>query len=765
LNTKNFLQKGLIISTLLLSNLVWSASASSEHAIVSSNANGNILYVKPDAPESGTCSSWADACRLQSALGAAIAGNEIRVAAGVYYPGSAGDARTVTFQLKDGVALYGGFAGNESSREQRDWMENLTILSGDIDGDGTLSGNAYHVVSSSVAYTTTVLDGFSITAGNANSVSNPDDRGGGIYNNGGSPTLINVTFYGNNASSAGGGMATNNGSPIMTNVNFSGNSAQLGGAMYNTDNSPTLTNVTFYGNSASFYGGGMYNFSANPTLINATFYGNDAVISGGGMYNYSSSLTLTNATFYGNDAVTGGGIDCESGSSTLTNDILWGNTPDQISGSANVTYSDIQDGYAGISNINIYPMFVDSASGNLRLLPFTAAIDSGNNSAVPPNVTTDLDGSPRMVDYTGKGTSVVDMGAYEAQVESMIIYVDKDAPGAIHDGTSWVNAFTGLQAALAAANGINEIWVAKGVYYPGLNGNRLATFLLRDNVALFGGFDGSETAREQRSGTNNHTLLSGDIDHNGELGGNAYHVVTSRYSNSTAVLDSFTITAGNDERTSDPYTIGVGGGMYNISSSPTLTNLTFSGNQAVNGGGMFNNYSNPTLRNITFSGNSASDDGGGMYNYILSNPSLTNVTFSGNSAQSDGSGMANTNSNPTLTSVILWGNTPTLSQIYNSSSTPVVTYSDVQGGYSGVGNINADPLLGALADNGGSTFTHALLAGSPAIDAGSPTCPPPDTDQRGVRRPIDGDGDGEAICDMGSFEAQSNLYLPIILKP
>ncbi len=355
-------------------------------------------------------------------------------------------------------------------------------------------------------------------------------------------------------------------------------------------------------------------------------------------------------------------------SPTLTNAILWGNTPDQIAGDpATVTYSDIQGGYAGTGNINADPKFVDAASGNLRLQPGSPAIDAGNNAAVPTGVTTDLDGSPRLVDIPGVPNSVagyVDMGAYEAQPSAPILYVDREAPGPVHDGKTWAQAFTGLQTALATAGVGTEIWVAQGVYYPGSPINRTATFQLVKGVALYGGFAGAETTREQRDWSAHQTMLSGDIDHNDVTAGgvvtdtarisgsNAYHVVSSAGVTTTAVLDGFTITGGNANGSDLEHRWG--GGMYNDGSSPTLSNVTFSGNSAsYNGGGMsttitathaeqrdllrqqrklqaagckvsscffffffFYNYnSNPTLSNVTFSGNSASYYGGGMYNY------------------------------------------------------------------------------------------------------------------------------------------------------
>jgi len=194
-----------------------------------------VRYAAPSAMGSGNCSSWANACTLQTALAGAASGDEIWVKMGVHYPGS---NRTDTFTLKNGVALYGGFAGTETSRDQRDWQANLTILSGDIDQNDTNTdgnyiaetwddiqgNNAYHVVTGNGSNNTAVLDGFIITAGQANG-SFPHYYGGGMYNSSSNPTLTNVTFSGNSATFGGGMYNNNNSNPTLTNVTFSGNSA------------------------------------------------------------------------------------------------------------------------------------------------------------------------------------------------------------------------------------------------------------------------------------------------------------------------------------------------------------------------------------------------------------------------------------------------------------------------------------------------------------------------------------------------------------
>jgi hypothetical protein len=306
-----------------------------------------ILHVKPSASGDASCSDWDSACTLQTALGVAAPGDEIWVVQGVHKPGvDRGD----TFQLKSGVAVYGGFAATETSREERDWETHVTVLSGDIDGNdltdphGVLTttahisgSNSYHVVTGSGVDATAVVDGFTITGGDADSYpvsvcgsacgggmyndgSNPTLAniifsanaayfGGGMYNRyGSSPALTNVTFSGNSADYGGGMCNSYSSSPALTGVTFSGNFAYLGGGMYNSNSSPALANVTFSSNSAE-YGGGMDNLnSSSPALINVTFSDNSAYL-GGGMYNSnSSSPVLTDVTFSGNSADAGGGM-------------------------------------------------------------------------------------------------------------------------------------------------------------------------------------------------------------------------------------------------------------------------------------------------------------------------------------------------------------------------------------------------------------------------------------------------------------------------
>jgi len=249
---------------------------------------------------------------------------------GIYKPdqGAAvvsGD-RYASFQLLNGVAVIGGYAGfGAPDPNARDVVLYETVLSGDLNGnDGpgfvNYGENSYHVVTGSGTDATAVLDGFSITSGSANgSVAFSNNSGAGVYCLGGSPILIDNTFSANLAI-RGGGMFSYSSTTILINCTFSGNVAAYdGGGMYNILSTPTLIDSTFIGNYAGAVGGGMCNlYYSKPTLTNTTFSGNIAKY-GGGMANcINSAPVLINCTFSGNFAIYfGGGMHNQADSSPV----------------------------------------------------------------------------------------------------------------------------------------------------------------------------------------------------------------------------------------------------------------------------------------------------------------------------------------------------------------------------------------------------------------------------------------------------------------
>ncbi|MHC4423293.1 MAG: right-handed parallel beta-helix repeat-containing protein, partial [Planctomycetota bacterium] len=326
-------------------------------------AGQSVLYVDANATGGDDGSSWDDAYNyLQDALAEAnsISGSpvEIWVAEGTYKPDQGLDTpsgRADTFQLINGVAIYGGFpSSGDPNWNDRDPNAYETILSGDIGTPDVNMDNSYHVVTGNGTYETAVIDGFIISGGNANG-SYPYNRGGGMHNLQGSPTVTNCTFIGNLAGEDGGGMYNRySSSPIVNNCAFNGNWAdQDGGGVCNFDNSnPTLIDCSFSGNWAGDDGGGVYNQrNSNPTLINCSFTGNSVGHDGGGIGNWASNPTLNNCTFSGNSAIDdGGGIWCWWGSSpTITGCTINGNTAGGFGGGV---YSD-PNGSPTVNNCTI----------------------------------------------------------------------------------------------------------------------------------------------------------------------------------------------------------------------------------------------------------------------------------------------------------------------------------------------------------------------------------------------------------------------------
>jgi predicted outer membrane repeat protein len=422
---------------------------------------------------------------------------------------------------------------------------------------------------------------------------------------------------------------------------------------------------------------------------------------------------------------------------TITNCILWDQNGEiwiDDDSTVAVTYSDIQGGwYTGEGNVDTDPLFMNQAGGNYHLRPNSPCINAGNNSAVPSGVTTDLDSKPRIINGT------VDMGAYEYEQQQLrIIYVDAGTSGE-NNGSSWTDAYNFLQDALADANASEtrtEIRVAAGTYQPDwgvgqIRSDRTATFQLLNGVAIKGGYAGFGTPHpDARDIEVYETILSGDLAGNDaeiydpeQLGWeptrseNAYHVVTGTQTNETAVIDGFTVTAGNANY--DDFSLcngpgmfndhgsptilnctfianfagnndggGAGGAMFNLASHPTITNCRFVRNAAIaldggegSAGAVFNENSNPRIADCTFIGNVAGHDGGAMYN-SSSNPTLTNCEFIGNLAREGGSGsyggaVWNYWSNPVLTNCLFTGNKAGSSQVGSGGGAIWAAYGSV----------------------------------------------------------------------------------------
>ena len=290
-------------------------------------------HVMAGAAGENNGTSWADAFSdLQDALDAAQPGDQIWVASGTYTPSvcidGSWDSRMASFILKSGVAIYGGFKGDEKQLKERRVDPGLSVLSGDIGVEGDDTDNSYHVVYAN-GVTGAVLDGFTVTGGRGEGGSYSSVQGGGMFNYNSALTVANCIFRDNrvgvitpNMGGQGGGMFNYNSAPIVTNctfiANLAGNAANRsegkGGGMFNygyfgsglDQRGPVVTGCAFIDNVASSRGdprygggGGMSNDSCYPVVDRCTFQGNLSGC-GGGMLNYVSQVLITNCVFNAN---------------------------------------------------------------------------------------------------------------------------------------------------------------------------------------------------------------------------------------------------------------------------------------------------------------------------------------------------------------------------------------------------------------------------------------------------------------------------------
>ena len=409
-----------------------------------------------------------DAINISNACGG---GKQIWIAEGTYRPSQArvldrvdgAETREKTFYITEPVQIYGGFNNGDTHLSQRDSLGAGTILTGDL---GNNQDTAYHVITmeADTIDADWVLDGLVIRDGRATGIASEHKDGGGIYalvdnqdaDNSVSATLsfsiINSTFENNTASSQGGGVyvrasasATDDASialatvsPSIVNSSFNNNTASSqGGAVYavsqggvvrfaevaSAATSPSIINSTFNNNTASSQGGAIYfqafgrnldngngaSATVSPSIVNSTFNNNTASNTGGAIYalardfnsddNAAINPTISNTIFWRNTSASGPDI--------------WksDSDPDLSNGSINHSILSSDISVVGMIMFNDTmirdPLFVDPMNDDLRLRPYSPAINTGDDTKIPAGITTDLDGNQRSIDGT------VDRGAYE----------------------------------------------------------------------------------------------------------------------------------------------------------------------------------------------------------------------------------------------------------------------------------------------------------------------------------------------------------------
>jgi len=746
-------------------------------AAVSSALAGNVIFVHTAATGAGDGSSWSNAfVTVQPALDAAQAGDQVWVAAGRY-------VERIT--LKEGVGLYGGFAGTEDAATfdvaTRNIAGHPTIL--DANRTGTV------VTAPTGATAACRIDGFTITGGYTG------DSGGGVYVASASPTIANNTISGNSARQGGGlyawtsslvvtgnaftanictqwggGLCVSQSSPIITgnmiaNNNafgggglyggalatgsigantFVGNQATDGGAMELDNSGLTVSGNTIVGNSAS-HAGGLLLYTSTVSVENNRFAGNTAASTGGGLQTLNGDPTIVNNTFIANNAVMqGGAMDIGSSTATIANTIVAFNSSGIRTGSGaiallnNCVHGNTAYNYSGVTdptgtngNISVDPGLASASYGGWHLQPGSLCIDAGENTRARGSM--DLDGQARIQPVGG----TVDIGADESDGSDWpaapfgVVRVSPTGNDA-YDGSSWDLAKRSVQAGVSAASAIGgEVWVRGGTYNERL--------ILSPFADVYGGFAGTESARDERDWQSNVVTLDGQQQGSVVTGRTGYQ--------SAGRLDGFTITHGSFD---------YGGGVYLMYSSTSIAHCTVTGNSAsYAGGGFYLMRSSAILASNAVVGNTA-QTGAGAY-LGASWATVANNSIVGNKSTGNGGGLCLSSSDATITGTIVAFNS---SGVYKSGTlTPTLRANCVFGNtsynYSGItdptgtnGNISANPLFVQNPDPNtpGAIGDLHLQAGSPCINAGNNADVWGTTDLDGFARIV-----GPTV-DMGAYE-------------
>ncbi|MGD8538016.1 MAG: right-handed parallel beta-helix repeat-containing protein, partial [Candidatus Aminicenantes bacterium] len=424
----------------------------------------DVWYVDRDKLVSGDGKSWGGAFKFiwEATQFEAQDGDEVWVKRGTHELIS-------PILVITACEIYGGFAGWESMRSQRNPVANVTIIDG--------MNSVYHCFDVSDHC---VIDGFTIKRANCNGASAPADRGGGIYIKSGADITVANCIFRNNSGKWGGGIWSNDGSDttifncqfIDNHITYTGgavylrpgvvtidkcdflsNQGNYAGAVF-SDASSTITDCYFESNTANDRGGALVNgwgsgastvkdcvFIANganyggaimndlnstvvhPKILNCTFYDNQAsglAGYGGAMYNTKAAPIITNCSFTSNDAKIAGAIKNELGCAPIiTNCIFWGDTASIVAPEIHsdfdtvltIDYCNIdQDGFNFLHNIRVPPNWAGGA--DFHLLPGSPCIDVGDNAAsnIPAE---DYEGDGRILDGDDNGTATADMGADE----------------------------------------------------------------------------------------------------------------------------------------------------------------------------------------------------------------------------------------------------------------------------------------------------------------------------------------------------------------
>lgn len=628
------------------------------------------------------------------------------------------------------------------------------------------------------------------------------------------PLFQNCLIQRNTSHMGGGGWCASESQPLFLECRFLTNHAAYGAGIYNNDSRASFDRCTFTSNN-SWYGGGIYLFMgsdcsfkncfirfnratsgggiycyrANPSLKNCVIEGNDSGKDGGGIFCFEAKPEINHSDIISNNAERGGGLACHREGPILENCIVWDNDGGQIDydfKAPQVRYSCIEGGFEGIGNISKYPGFVgwgelkdvyiDDATTipleGTQTHPFTdiksaltlynaslgkdsPCVGSGENG-------TDM-GSGRIAEEKKGNASVtfhMAPGKYDLSDCNFLKYVSLEGSG--KDKTVLQGSLRGLRSGCILKQATITGSRSSGLHIGSHQSPLVEKCLITGNLAGPMNFNGAGIYCGSYSSPRINDCIISNNRISESFPGTGGAGIYCDYESQPRFQRC---------RIEDNRAGGNAAGVYCFAARPVFECCVFTGNiSGQNGGVMFCDQAAPRFDNCIFSLNMASLNGGVLYCMNEALPLFRNCVLFGNRAEKDGSAFYLFRSKPVIENSIIW-NHPGRPFSLNQSNL-VIEYSDVEGGFDGKGNINADPyfvLPGSwLGDPGKSeykngdyelkTVSSGFDYNSLCIDAGNPAGEYNDA----VLPP----GRGGERCDMGAYGGPGNsIWLDSNLEP
>jgi len=685
----------------------------------------------------------------------------------------------------------GDYSAGDRSLRELIGLANGSIGTDTITFDAALSGGTINLtlgqlsISDSVTLTGLGADQLTVDAGGSSRV---------LQISSGTVNISGLTFSGGNADAGGGIRVEAAATTTLTGMVIDGNTATTtsifaGGGIINFGVLHVIDSTISNNTALHQQGGGIFNRSGTLTITNSTISGNHAGDSGGGVRNYGvggGSTAISHSTITGNTASNkGGGIHVVSGSVTASHSIISGNT-------ATNEGNEIHRESSGTANLNDYNLLGDSSQTTAQALSgvsagandITATSDGTDSTALAsildttladnggptqthalPSSSPALDaGDPLFVgppneDQRGSGFprvtgAAIDIGAFEHLPTVFVVDITADEsdantlPGdlSLREAIELSNASIGPDIITFDTAGVfatpqtitlggTELAITDGVTITGTGASQLT--INANYASRVFNIDDGDTESQFPVAISDLTITGGSAYAGGGI-----------FNNEQLTITSSTVSGNSAEER--------GGGISNYAQL-TITDSTISGNSSGNfAAGIYNGDYTLSITNSTVSGNVAEYSGGGILNYGVAN--IKHTTITGNIANNFGvfgygGGISNFGSTLTLSHSLVTGNSGSVgNEIYGTvnlndfnliGDSSQTTAQALDGATAGASDITAtsdgtDPtalasiLNTTLADNGGPTLTHALVAGSPAIDGGNPAvASPPAYDQRG----------------------------------